>query len=103
MRSSNSTNQGISTLQGPHQVAQKLRSTALPLYSDKVTTLPSESFSLNSGAFLRSFVGRTLAASALDSVEQEKNPIESRNMVAVDASLMAMLLRLVYTGNLLLS
>lgn len=96
-------NQGISTLQGPHQVAQKLSRTALPLYSDSETTLPSASFNLNSGAFLRSLAGRTLAASAFDSVEQEKSPSERSAIVAVDASLMALLLRLVYTGNLLLS
>src|SRR5579862_3797572 len=50
-------NQGISILQGPHQVAQKSTKTTLPRKSDKRTTLPLASFNSKSGAFLRSFSG----------------------------------------------
>src|SRR5712671_4635850 len=46
----NSTNHGISILQGPHQVAQKLRSTALPRKSESFTVLPSRDCSSKSGA-----------------------------------------------------
>src|SRR5579872_3392068 len=48
-------NQGISTLQGPHHVAQKLRSTTLPLYSESFTVAPVASFRAKSGVGLRSF------------------------------------------------
>src|ERR1700733_13924924 len=46
-----STSQGISILQGPHQVAQKLSSTALPCREAIGTTLPSGMlFNSNVGA-----------------------------------------------------
>src|SRR3954447_5779828 len=41
----NSMNQGISILQGPHQVAQKSSSTTLPLSDASFTSLPSTSLS----------------------------------------------------------
>src|SRR5882757_8588202 len=46
----NSTNHGISILQGPHQVAQKLRSTALPRKSESLTVFPPSDCSSKSGA-----------------------------------------------------
>src|SRR6185295_8460515 len=42
----NSTNHGISILQGPHHVAQKSRSTTLPLSDASFTSLPSTSLSV---------------------------------------------------------
>src|SRR5579862_6221407 len=48
-------NQGISTLQGPHHVAQKFRSTTLPLYWESFTVAPVASFRAKSGVGLRSF------------------------------------------------
>src|ERR1700730_8576575 len=45
-----SMSQGISTRQGPHQVAQKLMSTTLPLYWARERSLPSRSFNVTSGA-----------------------------------------------------
>ena len=45
-----STNQGISILHGPHQVAQKLRTTGLPRKSDKWTVSPSRDCKVKSGA-----------------------------------------------------
>src|SRR5579864_8661630 len=46
-----STSQGISILQGPHQVAQKFTTTALPRSEESVTVLPSGTlFKENSGA-----------------------------------------------------
>src|SRR5271157_3846724 len=45
-----SMNHGISTLQGGHHVAQKLRTTALPRKSAKRMVLPVKSFSAKSGA-----------------------------------------------------
>src|ERR1039458_391476 len=44
--------QGVSTLQGAHQVAQKLRASALPLKSASETFLPLRSSSVNGGAGL---------------------------------------------------
>src|SRR5947199_8194339 len=55
-------NQGISILQGPHQVAKKSSSTTLPLYSSRWTVFPLASLSANSGAGWRSCSGFTLAA-----------------------------------------
>src|SRR5688572_32507082 len=46
--SCNRTNPGISALHGPHHVAQKFRSTTLPLYADSDTSLPSTSFIVKS-------------------------------------------------------
>src|SRR5712691_3589427 len=46
----NSISQGISTRQGPHHVAQKFTSTTLPLYCASVTSLPSRSLKVTSGA-----------------------------------------------------
>src|SRR5215831_6159999 len=54
-------NQGISILQGPHQVAQKSSSTTLPLKSDSLTVLPCASFRAKSGATLRSLSSFTAA------------------------------------------
>src|SRR5713101_9615691 len=45
-----STNQGISILQGEHQVAQKFNSTALPRKSERWTVLLSRDCKANSGA-----------------------------------------------------
>src|SRR6266576_3200933 len=50
-------NQGISTWQPSHQVAQKFTRTTLPLRSASLTSLPSISFRLKSGARLRSLGG----------------------------------------------
>src|SRR5580692_10023450 len=41
---------GISSLQGPHHVAQKFSRTALPLYSESETDLPSTVFRVKEGA-----------------------------------------------------
>src|SRR5713101_2529790 len=46
----NSISQGISTLQGPHQVAQKFTSTTLPLYCSRLTSAPLRSFNVKLGA-----------------------------------------------------
>ena len=54
-------NQGISILQGPHQVAQKFSSTTLPAIVGKLHRLPLASFRVKSGAVLRSFSGLTAA------------------------------------------
>src|SRR5215831_8380051 len=43
-------NQGISTLQGPHHVAQKFNRTTLPFCSASFTGAPVESVKLKSGA-----------------------------------------------------
>src|ERR1041385_9307662 len=46
-----STNDGISILQGPHHVAQKFSSTALPRSEERRTSLPSGTlFSVKSGS-----------------------------------------------------
>src|SRR5579871_2691826 len=63
---SNSMNQGISTLQGAHQVAQKSSSTTLPLYSDRCTVFPSTSLSTKSGAALRSLSPLTAARTLVE-------------------------------------
>src|SRR5580700_6597847 len=49
-RFSKSQNQGISILHGPHQVAQKFRTTGLPRKSDRRTVLPSRDCRVKSGA-----------------------------------------------------
>src|SRR5437660_91492 len=41
---------GITSLQGPHQVAQKSMTTTFPRYSESECTLPSASLSCQSGA-----------------------------------------------------
>src|SRR6478736_1132612 len=46
--SCSSTKPGISALQGPHHVAQKLSNTTLPLNDDNSTSLPSRFFNLKS-------------------------------------------------------
>src|SRR4051812_29714258 len=51
-------NQGISTRQGAHHVAQKLSRTTLPRKSESLTGLPEASLSTKSGAILR-FCGFT--------------------------------------------
>src|SRR5271154_1774618 len=51
---SNSMNQGISILQGPHHVAQKLSNTTLPLKSESRRGAPFASLRLKSGAAFRS-------------------------------------------------
>src|SRR3954468_5921001 len=56
----NSTNHGISILQGPHHVAQKSSSTTLPFSEARLTSLPPTSFS----AKFR-FAGLAFAAHAL--------------------------------------
>src|SRR6476659_2530799 len=53
------TKLGISALQGPHQVAQKSRSTTLPLYADRRTGLPFISLTVNDR-----FAGFALAGQA---------------------------------------
>src|SRR6478736_5975232 len=50
---SNSMNQGISILQGAHQVAQKFSRTTLPRKSESLTGLPEASSRTKSGAILR--------------------------------------------------
>ena len=50
----NSTNQGISKAQGPHQVAQKFSKTTFPRKSLNFTDFPFASFKVKSGAILRS-------------------------------------------------
>src|SRR4030088_2776277 len=45
---------GISTLHGPHQVAQKFSRTALPRRSESLMGLPDASCAVKSGAILRS-------------------------------------------------
>src|SRR5580692_9803180 len=51
---SNSMNQGISILQGPHHVAQKLSTTTLPLKSESRRATPFASLRMKSGAGFRS-------------------------------------------------
>src|SRR3954451_17862704 len=68
-----SINQGISILQGPHQVAKKSSSTTLPLYSSSRTVLPLASLRANSGAGWRSTSGFTLAACTEGVREQPVN------------------------------
>src|SRR5579871_4738763 len=46
----NSIIHGISTLHGPHQVAQKFTSTTCPLYWSRVTSLSFKSFIATVGA-----------------------------------------------------
>src|ERR1035441_10284423 len=50
----NSISQGVSILHGPHHVAQKLISSALPLYPARETFLPFKSSKANAGAILPS-------------------------------------------------
>ena len=45
-----SSKSGMSLIQGPHQFAQKSRTTTLPLKSDSLTLLPSTVLSFQSGA-----------------------------------------------------
>src|SRR5579862_5347998 len=52
-----SINQGISILQGPHQVAQKLRRTALPRKSERRVILPSRDSREKSGAGVAWVIG----------------------------------------------
>src|SRR5262245_63155674 len=70
--SANSTNQGISSLQGAHQVAQTLIKIGRPLKSASRTSLPSMSFKTKSrlgdsaavAALFRSAAGRSDSSSA---------------------------------------
>src|SRR5436190_10460572 len=75
---SNSTNHGISSLHGTHQVAQKLSSTARPRKSESLTALPDESAKAKSGAIFRS---RTLLkpdeVRPADAVSPEEKPRRS--------------------------
>src|SRR6185437_3084100 len=48
----NSWNQGISSLQGPHHMAQQFTTTGWPLKSASETFLPEMSLSVNAGASL---------------------------------------------------
>src|SRR3990172_8410136 len=50
--------EGISSLQGPHNVAQKVRKMTFPLKSFSPTVLPVNSVRLNSGALSLSILGR---------------------------------------------
>src|ERR1700730_5455726 len=63
-------NQGISVLHPWHHVAQKFRTTTLPLKSESFTGLPDASFNVKSGAILRSASGFTsvLTTTAPDAV-----------------------------------
>src|SRR5580704_9551814 len=67
-------NQGISTLHGPHQVAQKLSSTTLPLRSESLTFAPVASLSAKSGAERRSLAGFTAVLTLDDPQPARPNP-----------------------------
>src|ERR1700691_444941 len=54
-------NSGISTLQPPHQVAQKLSRTTLPPKPDSLTDFPDASCKSKSGAIFRASTGFTAA------------------------------------------
>src|SRR5277367_2183246 len=75
-------NQGISTLHGPHQVAQKFRRTTLPRRSDSLTVLPAASLSAKSGAAIRSFSG--FVAAATFEFEQPVNATQARTTTATE-------------------
>src|SRR5437764_6739971 len=51
---SNSMNQGISSAHGPHQVAQKFKTTTFPRRSLNLNAFPSPSLRVKSGAGFRS-------------------------------------------------
>src|SRR5690348_4189616 len=59
-----STNQGISVLQPPHQVAQKLSNTTPPLNDERRIGLPAASFKVKSMAGLRSCCASICALAA---------------------------------------
>src|SRR5882724_4217355 len=65
------TKPGISVRQGPHHVAQKSRTTTLPLKSEERTVLPSRSLSSQFGtdAVLPPFIASTGGALRADAVK----------------------------------
>src|SRR5271167_4526038 len=67
---SNSMNQGISILQGPHHVAQKLSNTTLPLKSESRKGAPLASLRLKSGAVFRSSATPSSVRARLGDKEQ---------------------------------
>src|SRR5258707_3128220 len=75
-------NQGISILQGPHHVAQKLSSTTLPLKSESRRGAPFASLRLRSGAAFRSSATLSSLRAWLGAEEQPTNSKVASAMVA---------------------
>src|SRR5271163_1269892 len=85
---SNSMNQGISILQGPHHVAQKLSNTTLPIKSESRKGLPLASLRLKSVAAFRSSATLSSARAWLGAEEQPTNN-EVANATAANGPPMA--------------
>src|SRR5579885_2918123 len=90
-------NQGISILQGPHQVAQKLSRTTFPLKSESFTVFPVASLSSKSGAALRSFSAVTAARTLLP-VQPPKKAAQPRTRSALAHHIF--ILTLIISGSL---
>src|SRR5271170_8529107 len=75
-------NQGISILQGPHHVAQKLSSTTLPLKSESRKGAPFASLRLKSGAAFRSSATLSSVRAWLGAEEQPTSSEVTRAMAA---------------------
>jgi len=88
-RLANSMNQGISTLQPPHVVAQKLSNTTLPLYCDNFTGEPVESRRTNPGAAFRKMGGVTAPGSLATHISAIPSAIPAlilRDMIHIHGS-----------------
>src|SRR6185437_3778881 len=86
---SNSSNHGISILQGPHQVAQKSSKTTFPLKSERRTVAPFTSFKAKSGAGLRSlsvFNAGAVPDAASTPLEGEEQPAIATKVSASSCS-----------------
>src|SRR6185295_16823682 len=68
---------GISSRQGGHHVAQKSRTTTLPLKSDSLTALPSTSLSSQAGATLGSSVAQAGGAPGVNKYSAAVTPTAS--------------------------
>src|SRR5580704_19533762 len=75
-------NQGISILQGPHHVAQKLSSSTLPLKSESRKAAPFASLRMKSGAALRSSATLSSVRAWLGAEEQPTSSEVTSAMVA---------------------
>src|SRR5580693_1054284 len=84
---SNSMNQGISILQGPHHVAQKLSSSTLPLKSESRRGAPFASLRLKSGAAFRSSATLSSVRAWLGAEEQPTSSEVASAMAAKGPSM----------------